>query len=1217
MRPFAALFILILPLSLLAVSDDPDYPMKQTKLGYEFDQKNDPHQVIQTIEPILTQRVFKVSNIKRTANGDQVDVHSFGYWRDFAYTLLARAYYEINDLKKAKAYLNSFPKDSPFYAIATIQNIWTLLRQGDYEGAERVMNSTEIESTELKLQKAFLLLKQNQLNDVLKVAQKISFPSGHYLENLRLKIMSQALFSQYQVSIQTSFVEKEKLINEVIVHSQKVSENARDHEFAYFLGEVYWHKASLLRVTDPVKYQLQINEMLDLADRSLRPWVSKSISENKPYLTEEAFFLESVVLWEQKKFKEALPYLLATTKLFPQTIYREDIYQLVADYYYDSGQFTESLEFYRKLTASGREDKSIYGIYKAAWVFYNLNQKFKALRHLERLVQFHQKHKESEAPLKNESEKDMLLLLGELLPYSDSLQELSIYNYAGEDWYQIREDLAKTYNKLGKFDDAVSIYKFLLDKSPRHARSDGWLEDLLHNHLSAGQRREIARSLAKYGNKDRPPAPGSGLEKKIVWLQLTLHKEATKTEDPNIWLATDELYEVVSKNLPNLKVGDFWYFGAQRLEKRGKKWEAIAWYKKSSQVSDYENGADAALSAMRIAQNLIEEESLKKEVHLQTHQKLAVEAKWFLASYPKLEQYSAVEKLYLEALFKSRNFAEAKEYLIHQKQMTPSIWANYSLYNRYLYDSKEWSVAYDLSNELLQSNHLTGDMQKSLAGIRQETAFQAAFALEEKDKPASREWYSKVVKYGVDPSTQLKSWHNILLSFKNTETEKILRSFSDFEQWISTAHLQTFTYDDHQMLRHIYRQGATAHLTLGHLNEYWDSLLRIIPHEEDENLKLQLQWEVVVGAGSWYEKERFLSEWEKVKNTKFAKEDKNLLTIVRIFDLLGMTDQAWELLEPKLNANSTTGPTVGHWLRLRDLVYHSESHKELHEKIMAWLAEHKKQALAAEPLQAFWARETLAQLKGTMFREPSSEKTEKFHTPEDALKFRLESVTRILQNLATSKDELKKYFDTKIPQVVVYGLCERRGITEGASRSLASLGEPVIAAKQWPQFINKLNSKVSELKSVAVSEQKDCEAKKAEIAFYDSVIEHKGPLCLDGSCVKPRLLSMSSLASWLRRTQATGVERVWELIEMGAWATAEFEAAAITHDEERSVAQALIRMAEDDRWSAVLLLREIKDKDLKVFADLLLARIKASNGQPYAPPDEAKTGLKLWQREFL
>jgi hypothetical protein len=74
------------------------------------------------------------------------------------------------------------------------------------------------------------------------------------------------------------------------------------------------------------------------------------------------------------------------------------------------------------------------------------------------------------------------------------------------------------------------------------------------------------------------------------------------------------------------------------------------------------------------------------------------------------------------------------------------------------------------------------------------------------------------------------------------------------------------------------------------------------------------------------------------------------------------------------------------------------------------------------------------------------------------------------------------------------------------------------------------------------------------------------------------------------------LDKIHELVKIGAWATAEFVAYSEDITVKRSMLLALIRIARNDTWNAFALLKEAeKDEDLKSHAKLFLSYIALKN----------------------
>lgn len=1176
-------------------TSDPDYPIYVAMKVYLADQKVDPNGVINLLEPLLTKQLFK----GRLEEAQEGHLRSYGTWRDLGYALLGRAYYEKGDSAKALKYLNGFPAQSPFAEIASIQRIWALLELGQWDIAKQeILEARKRKSDkshqllkEVELQLAFYYLKTKKIDEALNLTEKLRFQNKPSLESLRQKIRAQALYGKFEQSLTEAFSIRHKILLACIEAIQDVSADTRDEHFAFFAAEVFWQLASQLRVEDPAKFQKDVVAHLNKADEYIGPWALRTIKERRTWLSEEAMFLSAVVLWEARKYDSAIPRLLATIDVYPKTDYREDIFQLVGDHYYDRGQFHNALKYYRSLSASGDKNKAAYGTYKAAWSFYNLNEKFKGLRHLQRLVLYYKKTSQMKVEpgnLSNEAEKDMLILLAELLSASEAQAELDHIGYRDDDWFRIRSDLATTYGKLGKNDTAVDVWKSLLNKARNHPDSQLWLSNLLQSHLNAAQRSEIARSLEFYKNPKNPPAKDGLLEKKIIQIQLTLHREGSKTDDPEVWKAADALYKVTSGFLPELQSGDFWYFGAQRKEKLARPWEAAEWYQKAALVTGYDGADDSAVSTLRISQAQADSLSIDNKTKTEEYKSIAKTTSWFLKNFNNRPEKIVAEKLYLEALYNSGNLTEAREYiLLNAKNSSPEFWANVIAHNKYLYDGKHWEYLFQLSDSLLNRDIKDENVKKTLISARQEAAFERAFELEKSSESRSqaRKWYETCATVSDSLSLKIKSWHNRILSWdKNSEFQKITRDYESLqkENWFSKT--EDLTFDEKNLAYNIHLVAADSYKKNHDRVRRSHSLISASNFVDNKDTRLELQWEALLGFAVSYDKKNYISFFERFKfDDQFFDLEKKI-THGRILYFFGLKDEALEQVKSLISENH-----AGVWFLLRDLHY---SYPDLAH----WINENQKPLLKADPLQIFWARESRRRVDAKVSLktdQPHEEDTRKTASeqPIDELKRRLEAVSRYLKEDIDDHNALKDYFSEPHPQVRVYGLCRQSSISQATLKRLETLKSPVIELPQWEEFENKLNQKIGEIAVTKNKEEAECVAKKSEISHFDQLDETMSPLCIGNSCPVNKKLNPGDIQDFYKEKSIVGVKLVYELIRMGAWITAEQEASHIQDKEERSIALTLLRLAVNDRWTAATLLKNITSEKWKPTAQALLNRI--------------------------
>lgn len=1176
-------------------ASDPDYPIYVAMKVYLADQKVDPNAVINLLEPLLTKQLFK----GRLEEMQEGHLRSYGTWRDLGYAVLGRAYYEKGDSSKALKYLSGFPSHSPFAEIASIQRIWALLELGQWDVAKQEIIDARRQKTrgsgqllkEVELQLAFYYLKTKKIDEALDITENLRFQNKPSLESLRQKIRAQALYGKFEQSLTKEFSIRHKILLACVEAIQDIPPDARDEHFAFFAAEAFWQLASQLRVEDPSKYQKEVLAHLNKADEYIGPWALRTIREKRTWLSEEAMFLSAVVLWEARKYDSAIPRLLATIDVYPKTDYREDIFQLVGDHYYDRGQFHNALKYYRSLSSSGDKNKAAYGTYKAAWSFYNLNEKFKGLRHLQRLVLYYKKTSQMKIEpgnLSNEAEKDMLILLAELLSNSEAQAELDHIGYRDDDWFRIRFDLATTYGKLGKNEIAVDVWKSLLNKARNHPDSQLWLSNLLQSHLNAAQRFEIARSLEFYKNQKNPPAKDSVLEKKIVQIQLTLHREGSKTDDPEVWKAADALYKVTADFLPGLQSGDFWYFGAQRKEKLARPWEAAEWYQKAALIIGYDGAEDSAVSTLRISQAQADSLSINNKTKTEEYISIAKTTRWFLKNFGSRPEAVVAEKLYLEALYSSGNLAEAREYiLLNANKSSPEFWANVIAHNKYLYDGKHWEYLFQLSDSLLNKGIKDENVRKTLVSARQEAAFEKAFELEKspETKSDARKWYETCATVSDSFSLKIKSWHNRILSWdKNSEFQKISRDYESLqkENWFTKT--GELTFDEKSLIYNIHLVAAESYKKNHDRVKQSLSLIDASNFIDNQDTRLELQWVALLGFAASYDKGNYISFFEKFKFDDHFFDLEKKITHGRILYLFGRKDDALDLVKNLISENHASV-----WFLLRDL-HHT------YPDLAGWINENQKFLQKAEPLQVFWARESRRRvdlkisLKTAQNFDENTRKTASTQ-PIDELKKRLEAVSRYLKDDIDDHNTLKSYFSEPHPQVRVYGLCRQAEISQATLERLETLRSPRIELPQWEEFENKLAQKIKEIALTKNKEDAECDSKRMEITHFDQLDETVSPLCIGRSCPTNRMPEPRDIQSFYKERQSQGAKFVYQLIQMGAWITAEQEARLIQDKDERSIALTLLRLAVNDRWTAATLLKNITSEKWKPTAQALLNRI--------------------------
>ncbi len=1157
----------------------------ETKQNNEFSAKK----IIKTLEDILVKKEFVGVVGQDSINIGTVGSHKI--WRDTIYTLLGRAYYDIGEYEKSLFYYQGVAAESYISSIAFLEKGWALLALAKLPEAEKnidilksiIKNDGSEEALELKIQQMFYLVKMGEFEKAISWGQNNKLSKHLHLQSIFNKIMAQAYFDKYiKESANFNFAQKSELLNKIISHVKNVKREFSDPGFSFLASESYWLLASAYRVESPIKNKDIAIEYLQTANTWISPWVDLSIKEKKTLLTEEAYFFSVALAWEAEQFSSAINRLNALPVLYPQGTYLEDTYQLLGDYYFEQKNFKTAIPYYAKLTEIGGDQKAAYGVYKAAWSYYNLNDKWASLRHFERLMLFYQKrdNDQSKAFFENdkvglieESKRDFMAVMAETMEPKEALEELKIFNFSKEELIEYQTNLAKNYQKIGSFLDAVYVYKFLLNTLPKNKLALTWLKELLETHLAAGTRKLIAQDLDHYypkivsANSDHSYSVEEQTEfqKSLRTVILTVHKEAKKTDDLNIWISIDALYESFMNHFKGVKNGDIWYYGAQRQEKLNRFWEAINWYKLAAEIPDYENNLDAAHSVLRIAKDQNEIFALDEKTiasNKNEFQKIGEAVLWYVEKFSSTKQVDLAYFIYVDSMFLGQQYQKLSDTIIAQfKKLgdTELLWNVYLAYNKKLYDNKKWPEIFYLANNLRDLNEQQVKYKKDnflfVSNVAQESSFQQGFnysqLLQNKElknpdeiKNKSRDWYRKSIAVSADEEKRLKAYYNYLLSFNHekevdqliTEHEKFQSDFKDKTQ-IKIANKKLF-FDLHSHIVSL----------LDKKNRFYDRAIHLVEAAvfvEEPQVKESLLWEATVIFGSYQKFELMERYWQRLAELKspIFNERSNRLTIAQLYFYGGELAKSLNGLKPLLSLESITLTDARPFLLLHDLFWSSRNSlgvdSEIHKYISNFLVTNEEKLKVLDSLTPLWSMfkqdQYLEKIKkhedirrlysvapfddSTVAEQVKNDPAlkDKQLSPLDIeslyLKARLSDVTKTFQVLTTLKNDYKNEIVDWRPQITSAWLCRSPIYTKEAINNLEKIKTGKLQNKQWPVFVTKVDEKINELKTVWQKEIQSCEqfAQLNQRYNFDTNKENKNSLfdlgqsnryCQENHCAK-------------------------------------------------------------------------------------------------------------------
>ena len=1210
--------------------DDPLYPpmilidlLKKTKT-------ENPALMIEKLEAILHTKDFSNQVLGKLAFSNNTFIvgtaDSFRLWRELLYICLGRAYYENNDPEKAILYLKGIPTDSPFSPMARLELGWAYLKSRKLNELPKLIKEFTSNNylqlslhlqNEFKLLHAYYLVSIKDHNEAIKLADSFNLNHDDEQGNLQNKLLAEAWFGKYLKELNDlDFNNKIKMLNRITDFTQKVDEKYYDAEFAFLAGETNWHLASVYRVLDPDKYKEVWWKHLVRAQQWMEPFINKSISDNVAYVSEEAMFFSIALLWEMAKFHEASERLVALPNIFPQGEYLEDVYQMLGDYHYDEKRFENAIHYYDKLTRHGQEDKTAYGVYKAAWSFYNLDKKWTALRHLERLY-IHYTKEASEEPeekrgLFREVREDLLSLMAELMDWDKGVEEIEIFNEKKDRKLKFKADLAFSYNKIGKYDYAVNIWLQLLKNNYAHPDSPKWLASIGKAYLAASKKSKIADAFHTHLNlvisAQKDKATLLELDEEISKIILTVHKEAKKSDNQEDWLAVDRLYKIYETQLPDSSNAKIWYYGAQRYENLSNLWHAISWYKRAAMIKSYENFLDAAHSVIRITSGINDRLSLSTTPppdRVKEYRKIVEISKWYIEEFPKEESRKLAEFIHVEALYHQNDPKGAENYIANrfnnQSADIDTSWNIYLNHNKRLYSNKEWVLTNELAEKIFVNiKKLKEEWANTLAKIYQESAFQAAYLFEKKENITMDEiikWYHKSCyrkhhNY-FDINLSLRSWHNLfafsLEHAKHDDFQRQLDLFKKVEE-IQTAE----AFDNKNLLFNIHNMAARFHTkTNAFYSKARDYYLAAkFTSEKEEGISLI--WDAMIIFASYNDEKNFLACLNIISSQmpSFIKTTDRQLILGRLYYYLKDFKNAWNTLKPYIQKELETKTA----LLFLDIYTKS---KDLNSKVFMEMEEEKKKMHDAwiktpyfSHLWAFDHEQEYDALITTWTqnskRYPASE--------NNSLKMLAEGVKNELTELTTTKSKMEKALLAYAPQLSVKVFCTASVVTANTIENLKHIGKMKLEDPQWAQFALKLEQKIQDLQMEKEKEQELCKTQKSNYQHYPNHLSSQMP-CKNSVCFKDECTTEDILKFEKKLESRDIISKVEGYLQIGAHSRAEYLISDIKETKRASFLMGMIRLAQGDTTNSAMVFKTlIKEKEYADKAALYLQYVATVNG---------------------
>jgi hypothetical protein len=1179
----------------------PDYPAYEILRFLTSKKYKTPKERINKFEQILTSKQFQVLVEKN--QGGQLKLTlgskgSFSLWRDTLYLILGRAYYENKQYKKALSYFSYVQPESNYYTIASLHYNYSAFANNEMQKAKDRILAMKQPVKEMNLQMAFINAREKKFDEAINFCEKVTFKKKQ-VESIRLKILAEAYFGKYiRDYSKMKFNQKLSSLEKMLKTVEAVPEKYRDGKLAYMAAESYWHMAVAYRLEDPIKFEKKWFKQLEIANEWITPYVKKSIKYKQAYLSEEAYFFSIALLWERQKPELGLKRLEYLPQIYPQGIYREDSYQLLGDYYFEKQNFKRAVTYYRKLANIGVESKAAYGVYKAAWSFYNDKKKWKSLRHFERLFEHYQKMSPEErldrSELAKEARQDMLLVISEIMKAKEGIKELDVFKLTYQEKLDMVHDLAKSYQAIGSFKDSIYTWNYLLSNHMKEERSHEWIIGLMKDYQADGKRIKVTEAIKKHYPKWKLlKLPGN---EKIFseWTKiiLSIHKEARKTDDPRYWKATDLVYNTYEELNPNGQNGEVWFYGAQKFQRQNKLWRSIEWFKRAADTESFKLRDDAALTVLNLISSENDELSIKedksKKQWQSNYKKVNTYSKWFMEQkHERLNKQKELARLIYTETNHYLNDHQTNKLFIQSQFMNPKAdtWNLYLVQNKRLYQEEDWIKAHEYAKHLGPlKNKLTKEQQQLLINFKQETAFQIAFT-QEKDKKVKhpvaqiRKWYTQAFDMrNASKDIELKAWHNYLLTFNKEEIVEFEEQLLEFQDRWKEAKDE----DQRSLLYNIY---SKAFRNFDEAKLFYKKMLYLpiaANYTTDPVTKESMAWEAFVLSAAYYEWDEFDKLYALLINKKssYLSKENNKLFVARSFFYRKEFETSWTITKTLMK-----NPTPAVWTLIID--HFRLANSSTKKQIASFLKDNEKEYKKVDLLKPLWGQmdkerffDTIEDALDKDFERKPASIGENDADFVIKLKEKLAQINNAYGLMNQTKTNLNALLMKDIPQTGQEISCRMPKITQEAIEEVKEVKEDPINSPQWPAFVKKVEEKLNELDGIYKKEMATCNKLKNELLFFGDYEPHYTPFCDNDDCLfdeDPDLDDILKIEkTLLTKNSTSSLEKFMLSLSEGAFTYAEFLAASEEDKEQQVFMYGMIRLALSDYWNAYSIMLSFK-----------------------------------------
>jgi len=334
-----------------------------------------------------------------------------------------------------------------------------------------IKDKTAIESRRLELQKDYAkyehLSRQLFQDNEKTIAEK----------RIRFKDL---IHQKYEERIKELEIEerakREVAIERFLSFVKKYPRDKKTSDILFRLSELYYERANDRYYLATKRYEEDIQKENQTALEPPVPDYQESIAVYKRLINEfnsyafldVVYYLLGYCLTEQGQAKEGIEYFAALVNQYKNSKFAQEAYVRLGEYYFDEGRLELAIAAYQQVLAypgSAFYDKALY---KLAWSYYRLDNYQQAVKNFTAVLDL---SSQSSSDKFKELEKESLAYMA--ICFADEVfggyQKAIVYmNSLPKKTYEylFYQQLADVFMQQSRFDDAILMYQYILDKNP-------------------------------------------------------------------------------------------------------------------------------------------------------------------------------------------------------------------------------------------------------------------------------------------------------------------------------------------------------------------------------------------------------------------------------------------------------------------------------------------------------------------------------------------------------------------------------------------------------------------------------------------------------------------------------------------------------------------------------------------------------------------------------